>query len=85
MQPIRNIHFTLLIRAANRLREFNFRKRSSSLYDTDVSDDRGNRFFFKMILENDRWQPRGINLPYWVTDDNTAIHESLAARDLELA
>jgi len=81
MLLIKNVHFTLIIRTPNRLREFNFRKRNSSLYDTDVSDDRGNRHFFKMINENERWVISGSNLPLWITDSSELIDKSLAQQD----
>ena len=55
----RNIHFTKLIKAANRLREFNFRLlpgTSNSLLHVDVPDDRGNRIMFKMQKADNQWR-----------------------------
>ena len=77
MNTIRNIHFTLLIRVNNKLCEFNFRKRQDNSYDGDTSDDRGNRFYFKVMPGGEHWILQGNNLPKWITDNVNIIIDSL--------
>jgi hypothetical protein len=81
-----NRHFTKLIKAASRLREFNFRKLPSptnDLFHVDVSDDRGNRLIFKMQRESGQWKIIEDILPPWIYDNegrlNEAIEEQLQA------
>jgi len=62
-------YFTKVVKAGNRLREFNFRKFTSqgNLIHVDVSDEKGSRHIFKMQLsEADQWRIDNINLPVWV-------------------
>ena len=69
----RNIAFTRLVKAAERLREFNFRKTfntslSHDVFHVDVSDDRGNRIMFTMLPEEGQhWRIREEGLPEWVS------------------
>ena len=82
-----NKHFTRLIKAAARLREFNFRKLPSptnDLFHVDVSDDRGNRLIFKMQKSGSGpWKIIEEVLPPWIYDTeprlNEAIEEQLQA------
>ena len=80
----RNIHFTRLLKASDRLREFNFRllPGGSNLFHVDVPDDRGNRIMFKMQkTENEHWRIVDQQLPQWVysSEDNlnSLIEEEL--------
>jgi hypothetical protein len=79
---IKNIHFTKLVKAANRLREFNFRMlpgTSNSLLHVDVSDDRGNRIIFKMQkAENNHWRILEEGLPAWISSNENLLNEALA-------
>ena len=61
-------HFTKLVKAGDRLREFNFRKLpGSSDFHVDVSDERGSRHVFKMHKEpEDQWKINAGNLPTWI-------------------
>ena len=76
-----NRHFTRLIKAAERLREFNFRKLPSTgneLYHVDVSDDRGNRLIFKMQKEGgNQWKIIDDVLPAWVYETESRLNEAL--------
>ena len=75
----RNIHFTKLVKAADRLREFNFRKlpgTSEPQFHVDVPDDRGNRISFKMHKEgNNVWKIMDTSLPQWVASSEGRLHE----------
>lgn len=82
-----NTHFTRLLKAKDRLREFNFRKlpaaNNSSLFHVDVSDDRGNRLIFKMRREGTLpWKILETDLPNWIYESeeklNNAIEDQLA-------
>lgn len=87
---IRNIHFTKLLKADGRLREFNFRKlsgdKNENLFSVDVSDDRGNRIIFKMSKPSEAggWTILpDQKLPEWIleheSDYNSIIEEELAS------
>lgn len=79
-----NIHFTKLIKAAEKLREFNFRKITSPngpLFSIDVADDRGNRITFKMVQEGNSWRFVDQTLPAWIV----AAEEQLNAKIAEEA
>lgn len=82
MQVIKNIHFTKLIKAENRLREFNFRMlpgTSNKLFHVDVPDDRGNRIMFKMQREdNNQWAIVEQGLPRWITENVHQLNEVIA-------
>ena len=76
-----NRHFTKLIKAADRLREFNFRKLPSTdnaLFHVDVSDDRGNRLIFKMQKEGgSQWKIVDAVLPPWIYDSEPRLNEAI--------
>ncbi len=78
----RNIHFTKLVKANSRLREFNFRMlpgTSNSLLHVDVPDDRGNRIIFKMQkAENNQWKIVEEGLPAWVAGNENLLNEAIA-------
>src|SRR5664279_6028715 len=77
----KNIQFTKLIKAAGRLREFNFRKVNGlleELFTVDVSDDRGNRIMFRMHKDGNEWlivadQP----IPDWVRTSSSRFNEAI--------
>ena len=70
LQFTRNVHFTKLVKIADRLREFNFRKpngREQALTTVDVSDDRGHRIIFHMQKdESGNWKILPQPLPAWI-------------------
>lgn len=86
IQFIKNIQFTKLVKADNRLREFNFRKINSKqdgLFTVDVSDDRGNRIIFNMEKVDAHWHiVTGTTLPDWISK-NEAIFEELIEEELK--
>ena len=69
----KNIAFTSLIKVHGRLREFNFRKRGPSQYDVDTNDEKGNRYFFKMLKQEESWNFSGADLPGWLTENESLI------------
>lgn len=74
-------HFTKLVKAGDRLREFNFRKLPSqlgNLFHVDVSDERGGRHIFKMHKEEEnQWKIDDQNLPRWIYDAQDKLVEAI--------
>jgi len=77
IQPFsKMIHFTSLVKAGGRLREFNFRKmkrNEESIFSVDTVDDRGNRLIFFMQKENGTWTLQPQPLPVWVTENEQML------------
>lgn len=66
-----NVHFSRLLKAKDKVREFNFRRlpaaSGNSLFHVDVSDDRGNRLMFKIQKEGSgTWKILDDILPTWI-------------------
>jgi len=76
-----NTHFTRLIKAKDRLREFNFRKlpaAGGNLFHVDVSDDRGNRLIFKMQKEGAApWKILDEALPGWISESENKLSDAI--------
>lgn len=79
IQYKKNVHFTRLLKADGRLREFNFRRLNGPsgeyIFTIDVSDDRGNRILFKMEKNGNSWEIRERQLPNWVLENEVKFHE----------
>ncbi|HEX6190888.1 MAG TPA: hypothetical protein VFZ42_00925 [Chitinophagaceae bacterium] len=75
------IQFTLLVPVNSRLREFNFRKRSEERYDCNTADERGERYYFQLIRNNDQWVIEDAQLPAWLIGHKDAIARALAERE----
>ncbi|RYY54286.1 MAG: hypothetical protein EOO09_14965 [Chitinophagaceae bacterium] len=80
------VHFTRLIKAGGRLREFNFRKLKQlddDIFSVDSVDDRGNRILFHMIKSGTiGWSiSHPTPLPAWITENEEKLREQI---DLEL-
>ena len=73
-------HFTKLVKAGNKLREFNFRKLNSpseNLFHVDISDERGNRIIFKMRKNDDMWRIVDTSLPQWIYEAEPILSEAI--------
>lgn len=78
LQFTRNVHFTRLVKIANRLREFNFRKVPDAvdqLFHIDVADDRGNRIVFKVRKDEGHWRVTNPEVPQWIAACEGTLHE----------
>jgi hypothetical protein len=78
LQFAKNVHFTKLVKIADRLREFNFRRvpdATDQLFHVDVSDDRGNRIVFRLRKEGNNWKIMEQSLPQWVYTTEKIISE----------
>lgn len=75
------VHFTRLIKAGGRLREFNFRKMKQleeDVFSVDTVDDRGNRIVFYMHKRNNsNWTINQQVLPAWVTENEEKLAEQI--------
>lgn len=63
-----SIHFSKIIKAGDRNREFNFNRtnRANVQYNVNVPDERGNRIFFTMYQEEGVWKIAPDVLPAWI-------------------
>ena len=63
-------YFSKLIKAGDKLREFNFRQtylNDNSRYTVDVPDDKGNRIMFSIYRNADaEWKVAAQLMPIWV-------------------
>lgn len=75
------VHFTRLIKAGGRLREFNFRKHKQAeqdVFSVDTVDDRGNRILFYMNQTGgNNWSINPQPLPAWVTENEEQLREKI--------
>lgn len=74
-------YFSKLIKAGERLREFNFRQASmndDSRYNVDVPDDKGNRIYFSMYKNAEgEWKIAAQLMPMWVHDSEILLSEAI--------
>ncbi|MFN4315560.1 MAG: hypothetical protein ACK4E0_14765 [Chitinophagaceae bacterium] len=74
------VHFTRLIKAGGRLREFNFRKLrqlEEEIFSVDTVDDRGNRIIFYMHKKGNAWVIIQQALPAWIAENEQKFHEQI--------
>lgn len=79
------IQFTLLVPVRNRLREFNFRKRSAERYDCNTPDERGERYYFGLIKQDDQWAIEDSLFPPWLSGNEAAIVRALTEKENEVS
>lgn len=76
-----NIYFSKLIKAGERLREFNFRQLSqhdNSSYHVDVNDDKGNRIIFSMYRNAEgKWKTSAQKLPLWIHNAELILGDAI--------
>ncbi|WP_126973667.1 hypothetical protein [Gynurincola endophyticus] len=81
IQFVKNVQFTKLLKVEGRLREFNFRKlggENEGIFTVDVVDDRGNRILFRVQKDESlNWRIQPQQLPKWVIDTESKLHEIL--------
>jgi hypothetical protein len=70
-------YFSKVIKAGDRLREFNFRltrKGTERVYNVDVVDERGNRHFFQLLPDAEGMPLILVtNVPAWVEGAQPAL------------
>ncbi|HVF81269.1 MAG TPA: hypothetical protein VM884_05025 [Flavisolibacter sp.] len=74
-----SIHFSKIIKAGDRNREFNFTRtnRSGNQYSVNVPDERGNRIFFTMQQEGNSWKTSMDILPAWVLSAEEELSKAI--------
>lgn len=74
-------YFSKLIKAGDRLREFNFRQtylNDSSRYSVDVPDDKGNRIMFSIYKNADgEWKIAAQLIPMWVHNSELDLAKAI--------
>lgn len=78
LQFTKNVHFTRLLKTADKLREFNFRKVPDAidqLFHVDVADDRGNRIVFKLRKQDSHWRIANETLPAWIMATENVLND----------
>lgn len=70
-------YFSKVIKAGDRLREFNFRQTNindNSRYTIDVPDDKGNRIMFSIYKNaSSEWKISAQLMPMWVHDAESEL------------
>jgi hypothetical protein len=80
LEVVKNITFSKLVKASDRLREFNFRKVggiSGGYFHVDVPDERGNRIMFKMHKNDGQWKFMDEFVPNWIADLEDQFNEAI--------
>ena len=79
MHAIKNIQFSRLVKAAGRLREFNFTKYRGEdgqpMFSIDVVDQYGNRIIFHMQRDAESWKIVDENIPSWISSNEQSFHD----------
>jgi hypothetical protein len=80
-KTIMSTYFSKVIKAGDRLREFNFRLLSQGAdmqYHVDVPDEKGNRVIFRMSRNDDgNWKPDASILPAWIVNAEDQLNDVL--------
>lgn len=74
------IQFSLLVKAGDRVREFNFRKLKSpgeEQFSVNVCDERGDRILFGLRKEEGNWRISSGALPSWITQNERRLAEAV--------
>ena len=72
--------FSTTIRANGSQKEFNFLKVNSAsipTYHIDVSDERGNRHYFSLVLSDDHWTISGVTVPEWIRNAEKLLENTV--------
>ena len=74
-----SIHFSKIIKAGDRNREFNFTRTNplGNQFSVNVPDERGNRIFFVMQHENGSWKTTMDILPQWILNAQEELSRAI--------
>ena len=74
-----SIHFSKIIKAGDRNREFNFTRTnpSGNQFSVNVPDERGNRIFFTMQQEGNSWKATMDILPQWILNAQEELSRAI--------
>jgi hypothetical protein len=74
-------YFSKVMKAGERMREFNFRLASAnddSRYTVDVPDDKGNRVIFSMYKNADgEWKIAAQLMPLWIHEAENQLADAI--------
>lgn len=76
----RMIQFSLLVKAGDRVREFNFRKLKNpgeEQLSVNVCDERGERILFGMSKREGAWKISSGSPPVWVVKNENRIGDAV--------
>lgn len=76
MQFVKMVQFTRLVKAEGQLREFNFRKLSTSidpLFSVNVCNERGDRIIFNIVKKDNNWKIQADEIPKWIMQSETNL------------
>ena len=62
------------------MREFNFRRPTRSTVETffvDVADEKGERFHFSLIRDDEHWRFADAKLPTWIKSIEKKLEEAI--------
>jgi hypothetical protein len=74
------VQFSLLVKADNRLREFNFRKLRNpdeELLSVNVCNERGDRIFFNMQKKENDWKIVPDHVPEWIGKNEQNLRKAI--------
>lgn len=78
---VKAVQFSVLVKAGDRLREFNFRKLKTLLnedvFDVNVCNERGDRIFFEMKKADNEWEFTPAGLPGWIEQNKNKIIQAV--------
>ena len=81
LQFTKMVQFSLLVKAGDRLREFNFRKLKEpqeGLFSVNVCDERGNRIIFNIEKKEEEWKiVQGTMLPRWLIQNEIRLRDAM--------
>ena len=81
LQFTKMVQFSLLVKAGDRVREFNFRKLSmpsDEAFTVNVCDERGNRVVFTLEKKEGEWKVLPFpKIPRWIVQGETRLAEAL--------
>jgi hypothetical protein len=76
----RMVQFSLLVKAGDRVREFNFRKLRNpgeEQFTVNVCDERGDRILFSMLKQEGSWRLSSESLPGWIIQNERKLCEEV--------
>lgn len=76
----RMIQFSLLVKAGDRVREFNFRKLRNpdeEQLTANVCDERGERILFDMQKREGSWRISPGSLPVWIVQSENKLADAV--------
>lgn len=76
----KNIQFSLVLKAGDKLREFNFNIRKGpedEYFEVNVSDERGERIFFRMDKKESGWKILPAQYPSWLIQNESMLSKAM--------